>query len=42
MGGIGGLMIYGSLTVGRTALPFLPVGASLIVLGVVLAMLPKK
>ena len=42
LGGIGGLIIYGSLTVGRAALPFLPIGASLVVLGVVLAMLPKK
>ena len=42
LGGIGGLIVYGSLTAGRAALPFLPVGASLIVLGVVLAILPKK
>lgn len=42
LGALGVLIVYGSLTTGGEAAPFLALGASLIVLGIILAFLPRK
>ena len=42
VGVVGALIIYGVLSTGGEALPFLPVGCVLVILAVILAFLPRK
>ncbi len=42
VGVVGALIIYGALSTGGEAIPFLPIGCVLVALAVILAFLPRK